>query len=266
MWNFFRDIVGGALAVLVALLPRRVWPRFPALPVRKAAAPSAILTIVLAAIVGLGGFLAFSERISRETATLILKAGEAQLQGKVPNDPAVSVAPIGIAALTPFAFLFTPIGMLAAYMALSGLVRAATCVVDDAIGDPILSGIDALVQRVSGNARQARRRRERERAEGAEAPDRLYPADWARLPDADFVVVASRRKPDWDKGTFVITSDKWYVIGEPFDMQLPDGLRTIYPLKEHTTRDVMRRGVNYELPPLRTRKGIQQGDSGSKGD
>jgi hypothetical protein len=253
MLEFVRDVADGIAAVFAALLPARVWPSLPSLPIRKMAVVSAILTVIASAVVGLGGFLAYSERVGRETAELIVKAAEAQLAGKLPSDAAINAAPLGIAALTPLAFMFTPVGMLATYMALSGLVRAVTCVVDEPMGDPLLSIADGVIQRVSGKARQSRRRRERERAEGAEVPDRLYPADWARLSDADFVIVASRRKPDWDKGTFVITSDKWYVVGEPFDMQLTDGLRTIYPLKEHTTRDVMRRGVQYELPPLRTR-------------
>ena len=253
MFEFLRDSAEGALALVAALLPARLWPSLPSLPIRRMALLSSILTIIASAVVGLGGFLEYGERVGRETAVLILKAGEAQLQGKLPADAAVNVAPIGIAALTPLAFIFTPIGLLATYMALSGLTRAVTCIVDDPMGDPVLSVIDAGLHRASGKAQRARKRRERERAEGAEVPDRLYPADWARLTDADFVVVASRRKPDWDKGTFVITADKWYVVGEPFDLQLSDGLRTIYPLKEHTTRDVMRRGVQYELPPLRTR-------------
>jgi hypothetical protein len=251
--DFFREIAAAVAAVVAAFLPSRVWPNFPSLPVRKAAPISAILTIVAAAVVGVGGFIDYSARISRETAALIIKVSEAQNAGRLPADAAVTVAPLGVAALTPVSFLFTPIGLLAAYLALSGLARVLTAVVDDHMGDPILTAVDAAVQRTSLTARRARARRERERAEGAEVPDRLYPAGWARLTDADFVLVASRRKNDWDKGTFVITSDKWYVVGEPFDMQLADGLRTIYPLKEHTTRDVMRRGVHYELPPLRTR-------------
>jgi hypothetical protein len=253
MLEFLRDVAEGIAAVFAALLPARVWPDLPSLPIRRMAPLSSILTVIASAVVGLGGFLAYSERVGRETAALLMKVGEAQLQGRLPADASVNAAPLGIAALTPLAFAFTPVGMLATYMALSGLVRATTCIVDDPIGDPVLSIVDGAVQRLSGKARRSRQRRARERAEGAEVPDRLYPADWARLTDADFVVVASRRKPDWDKGTFVITSDKWYVVGEPFDLQLADGLRTIYPLKEHTTRDVMRRGVQYELPPLRTR-------------
>ena len=212
---------------------------------------SAALTICAAAVIGLGGFLAYSERVGREAARLILSAGEAQLQGRVPSDPAVNVAPLAVAALTPIAFMLTPPGLLATYLALSGFARVAGWVTDEPFGDPVLTGLDSAGRRVAENTGSARRRRERERAEGVEVRDRLYPAAWAGVRDADYVVVASRRKAEWNAGTFVVTSDKWYVCGTPFDIQLPEGLRTIYPLKEHTTLDVMRRGVPYELPPLR---------------
>jgi hypothetical protein len=245
------SVVYGMVAVVASLLPARHWERFPALPMRKAVLPSAVLTIVAGAVVGLGGFLAYSDRVGRETGALIVKAAEAQLAGKLPNDPNLNAAPIAVAALTPFAFLFTPLGLLATYLIVSGGARALSWVVDEPWGDPILTGIDAIGHRASGRARDSHRRRARERAEGVEVPDRLYPAAWADLTDADLVVVSSRRKPDWDKGTFVITPEQWYVLGEPFDRQLPEGLRTIYPLKELKTNDVMRRGVSYQLPPLR---------------
>ena len=65
------------------------------------------------------------------------------------------------------------------------------------------------------------------------------------------MIVAARRKPDWQKGTFVVTSDGWFTLGEPFDRPTPNGLRTIYPLMLQTTPDVVRKAVTYELPPLR---------------
>jgi hypothetical protein len=37
-------------------------------------------------------------------------------------------------------------------------------------------------------------------------------------------------------------------------MDTPDELRTVYSLKEQTTLDVMRRAVQYELPPLRAQQ------------
>ena len=42
----------------------------------------------------------------------------------------------------------------------------------------------------------------------------------------------------------------WYKLGEPFDIQTPAGLRTAYPLSKMETVEVVRRGIQYELPRL----------------
>lgn len=250
----FDHLVGsacGVLAVFAAYLPSRYWPALAWLPIRNAALPSAILSIVAGAVVGLGGFLTYSERVGRETSALIVKAAEAQLTGRLPHDPSLNIAPVAVAALTPFAFLITPLGLLATYLIVTGFARMITWVVHEPSGDPILTAIDTAIRRASGRARDALERHARESEEGAEEPDRLYVAEWAGVADADLVVVASRRKPEWEAGTFVITPEKWFVLRAPFDLRLPDGLRTIYPLKELTTNDVLRKGVSYELPLLR---------------
>ena len=70
----------------------------------------------------------------------------------------------------------------------------------------------------------------------ADEPDRRYDGEWAGLTGVDFVIVAARRKPGWTKGTWVTTeNDGWFVLGEPFDRPMPNGLRTIYPLTAQTT-------------------------------
>jgi hypothetical protein len=153
--------------------------------------------------------------------------------------------------LSPLAFFVaTPAGWLTIYLGLTAVVRALAAWFDDPVGDPLLTGLDALQARGRAAARARRERVAQERAEGPEQPDRLHPAAWAGVSDAEFVVVSSRRKPDWTKGTFVITSGKWYTLGEPFPLDLPEGMRTIYPLAAQTGGEVLRRGVPYELPPL----------------
>jgi hypothetical protein len=42
-----------------------------------------------------------------------------------------------------------------------------------------------------------------------------------------------------------------FIYLEPFDMQTPAGLRTAYPLKKMDTVEVVRRGIQYDLPRLR---------------
>ncbi len=83
-------------------------------------------------------------------------------------------------------------------------------------------------------------------------------------PEAAFVVVASRVKPGWDEGAFVMAAQAWFRLGRPFDQRYPDGLRRVYPLIVPGAAEVIRRQVAYELPalseryPTRTRAGIQQ--------
>ena len=51
-------------------------------------------------------------------------------------------------------------------------------------------------------------------------------------------------------------------LGEPFDRPMSNGLRTVYPLTLQTTADVLRKGLSYELPPLRpTRQKRTSADS-----
>jgi hypothetical protein len=108
------------------------------------------------------------------------------------------------------------------------------------------------VRRTRRSHLDRRSRAAREELEGADEPDRLYDGHWAGAPDATYVVVAARRKADWTKGTWVITRDGWFTLGEPFDRPMPQGVRTIYPITLQTnTMDVLRKGVSYELPPLR---------------
>jgi hypothetical protein len=246
------DAAAAGAALIASWLPRRYWSTLHVLPIPRAAALSAILTVIASAVIGLGGFLEQGERVQRELGAMIVRVAEGQLKGDVPEDARFNAAPAAIAMLTPLEFaLFTPIGLFSTYLALSGLARGVGCATGEPFGDPLLTAIDSGVCRLIGSTREGHQRRTRLRREGVEVPDRLYTAGWAGLTDADFVVVASRRKPEWDAGTFVITSDKWYTLGAPFELDLPDGLRTIYPLKEQTQNEVMRRSVSYELPPLR---------------
>jgi hypothetical protein len=63
-------------------------------------------------------------------------------------------------------------------------------------------------------------------------------------------VIASRRKPDWDRGTIAVTPDGWYRLADPLDIKLPQGLRTAYPQTKLEPPEVLRRSVRYTLPPL----------------
>lgn len=253
MVEYLTALLRGLAAVPAGLLPRRYWERvLYRLPISRLALVSALLTFLTGGFIGARGFLDYATRAAGAANQAMLEIAARQNAGQLPaGEPITTAAPVAFSILSLVAFaLFTPLGLFATYLTVSGFVRAASSLVDEPFGDPILTGVDALVRRSSARAVAASRRRARARAEGPETPDRLYTGEWAGLSGVDYVVVSSRRKPGWDAGAFVITSDKWYTLGTPFDMRLPEGLRTVYPLTEQRVNEVLRRGVRYELPPL----------------
>jgi hypothetical protein len=256
--RLLRNLLGdlGALARLVAavpagLLPRRRWHAFPALPIDRLSLLSGLATLAAGWAVGIRGFVEFAQAASDGLATATLGAAARVAANPKGGDMVPMLPAMAASALSPLAFLVaTPAGWLATYLVLTGAIRAMGAAFDDPRGDLILTGLDRLWTTSRNRARASSLARTRGRLEGDDVPDLLFRAAWAGLTDADYVVVSSRRKPGWTDGTFVITSDKWYTLGEPFDMRLPQGLRTAYPLVEQKVCEVLRRGVRYELPPL----------------
>ncbi|MDP3716956.1 MAG: hypothetical protein Q8T13_04220 [Acidobacteriota bacterium] len=240
----------GALAV--SLLPRRHWRAFDQLPLHVMAPVAGVLTSVAGAALGIRGFFDYLERMRGSAAGSIIAVAQQQITGGLPETAAVSAVPSTVWMVAPVAFaFFTPLGLFSIYLVGSGLARAVSGWIDEPFGDPILTAIDSLIRRLRGTAVTRTAERERLAAEGADEPDRRYPAAWADLPGADFVIVAARRKAGWTPGTFVITDEGWFTLGQSFDRPTPNGLRTIYPLTVLQTLEVLRKGVPYDMPPLR---------------
>jgi hypothetical protein len=213
-------------AIPAALLPSRFWSRYPALQIERFALASALLTVLLGFAVAIVGYFEF------------LRSGGASVG----------------ALYAPIVFgLTTPTGLLATYLILSGIFRTATSFVGDWYGDPLLTAIVTAATSTRERRRDTAARADRVRREGREVPDRLYSGEWAGQPQAEYVVVASRRKEEWEAGVAVITSDNTYRLGAPFDKETREGLRTIYPLLPYEHGTVIRRSIAYELPPLRER-------------
>lgn len=246
-----RSLFDTVLALPLTLLPRRYWQSFD-LPVLSLVPISGFVMLFAGFAIGIRGYFGYLERL-RDTAGLsILDISQQQVQGTLPETAAVSAAPGAVYALGPVAFaFFSPVGLFATYLVLSSLVRIASSYIDEPLGDPILTGLDAVARQSTGSRRVRSDRAARTALEGKDEPDRLHEGQWAGLTGVDFVVVSARRKPGWDKGTAVITSDGWFTLGEPFDRPTPNGLRTIYPLTRQTAAEVVRRSVSYELPSLR---------------
>jgi hypothetical protein len=241
-------------AMPAALLPKRHWPDLEAhVPVVRAVFASSLATFVLAFVIGVPGFFRHAEGSSRlAIRTMLEETGWRQ-----PSDGAAIPARgagttmWGVAYLSAFSFAFlTPAGWLSMYLAFTGFYRMIGVYTDDLRGDPILGVIDAAWHRATTRRRARGAVTAREALEGDEVADRLVLGRTAGLDAAEFVVIASRRKPGWKKGVFVITPDKWYRIGTPVDRDTPNGLRTLYPLNEIKDQEAFRNGVHYELPPL----------------
>ncbi|MDP2053334.1 MAG: hypothetical protein Q8L75_06850, partial [Acidobacteriota bacterium] len=224
-----RSPLAALAAILVGAVPRRYWAAID-LPLSQFATPGGLVTLVAGCAFGITGYFAHMAQVM-ESAFFV-------------PSPYMMVGYFGY-------LFFTPRGLFSIYLVGSGLARAVSGWIDEPFGDPILTGGDSLVRHLRGTAVTRTTERERLAAEGANEPDRRYPAAWADVPGADFVIVAARRKAGWTPGTFVITDEGWFTLGQSFDRPTPNGLRTIYPLTVLQTLEVLRKGVPYDMPPLR---------------
>jgi hypothetical protein len=225
-----RGLLDLVIALPFAALPKRYWQSFD-LPIPNVAAASSMLTLLLGAALGITGYFAHMKDV--------LAARE------------FTAPPFMLAVFLGYV-LFSPRGLFSLYLVISGLLRAAASSTGEPFGDPMLTGIDTLARRMSTTHEHRSIAVARRKLEKIDEPDRRYDGEWAGLTGVDFVIVAARRKPGWTKGTWVITEDGWFVLGEPFDRPLPNGLRTVYPLTAQTTLEAVRKSVNYQLPPLRS--------------
>jgi hypothetical protein len=232
-----------AAAMLLVLLPHRLWSRAPHwLPLRSAAFFSGVATVLLAAAIGIPGFL------DHAAATTSL-ANDAMIQGEMRRMTDYNRGMVqGFAGLSIFTFLLTPTGLLTLYLAASGAVRAAAGWFDDPIGDPLLTGADAVLFAATGRRRETSERRSREALEGPEVGDRAVSGSAAGVPGCDLVIVSSRRKPGWERGVVLFTQEACYRIGEPVERTVAGRLRTLYPLHEHRDLEAIRKSFHYDLP------------------
>lgn len=210
-------VVRFPLGVLAGLLPRRLWPRLND-TVYVSPGCSIALTFVLVFVLKL--------------------LGVANLAGG---------GYAGMARL-PIALFAGSTGILESYLLISGALRLAQFAIGDSRGDPMLELLDRVRLRARARRLEVRAALAREALEGPEVPDRVVSGAGAGLPDAEWVVVSSRRKPEWTTGTVVMTSEKWYRLQEPVERQLPGGLRTLYPMSEVSALEAVRRSVRYEFP------------------
>jgi hypothetical protein len=247
--EWLSTLLAFAGAMVASLLPHRHWNRMPAaFPMVPGAFASGVLTLFAGAAIGIPGFL-------RHAAGTVSMANEAMLAAVFRNiDAGFNRGMVqGFSGLSIFTFLLlTPTGWVTIYLAATGAVRMGAAWFDDPVGDPILTAADEIVWRTRRRQRAARDRRNRERLEGPEIPDRVVRGASAGMPGCDLVVVAARRKPGWERGVVVLTAAASYRIGEPTERTIAGRLRTLYPLTEHRDLEAIRKSVRYELPAFRS--------------
>ena len=196
-------------------------------------------------MVGGVGFLGYAARVASQNNDLMLEA--ARRGGDV-----TTAMPVSATMLSSLVFaLGTPLGLLATYLTVTGLVRAVAAAAGERRGDPLIALVAFAWRRLAGSWAFRRETSEREALEGPEVPDRVVVPARFDIANADLVVVASRRKPDWTPGTVLDCGDRWFRVGAPVERTLAVGLRTLYPLVEVPETEVFRRVLPYELPPLR---------------
>ncbi len=234
------------VGVFRCFLPVRYWQEM-----RRGAYLSILLTAALGVRIGYAGFFERAARAGQEGAALALKVGApggmSGVNGMSQTD-AVAAALMGN-ALTPLAFfLFTPLGWLADYLVISAVFRGFTLAVDNPWGDPLLTLIDRLVRGKRAESLAKRQADARELAEGPEVPDQILECRKFAGKEADYVVVASRRKEGWTPLTTMVADSVRLRVGDPLERAVDGRLRTCYPLKVIRDLQVDRRIVHYEWP------------------
>jgi hypothetical protein len=261
MMQSVREFPGAVLSlaawtagVAAATLPKRWWPTLdPYVPATGSASVAAILTIFTAGIIGIPGFISYSTEQVALNNQAILAAAEDQASrpasAESASDGDWGRMIVGVSSLSLFTFIFlTPAGWASTYLGISGTWRGIASAVDDSFGDPILTGLDALILGGVRRTRSTIVRRRRESLEGPPVPDLVLRASHIGVTGAELVIVSARRKPLWDEGTVVNTGDRWLRVSSVEDRTIGGWLRTLYGLTEHRDSEVLRRRVDYKMP------------------
>jgi len=201
---------------------------------------SAAATVGAGVLIGFDGFLRYAARVGETMAPLAHETAGGPF----------SIG-MGVSALSlPTFALLTPLGLFSSYLFVSGIVRAAMVAAGSPGGDPILTLADGVIGPMVRERARERAVAERAALEGPEVADVLALGADLGFPDAEWVVIASRLKPGWECGVFVVTTDRWWRIGAACDRRLAGGLRALYPLHAVAAAEVIRRSVYYDHPQL----------------
>jgi hypothetical protein len=210
---------------------------------------AAIVTLLAGVTIGAIGFLRLAQQAASANNALMLEIAGRQGSGAMGGQDITGAAPVALTMLSAITFAIgTPLGWLATYLVLTGLVRGLAAAVGERRGDPVVGLMRRLIERWRLRRREAKTQAAYEALAGPEVADRVVAAERFGIAGAALVVVASRPKPDWTPGTVLDCGDRWLAVGEAIQRSLPVGLRTLYPLVDMPASSVFRRIVRYELP------------------
>ena len=111
-----------------------------------------------------------------------------------------------------------------------------------------LAGNGALPRRRRSGTQAAREAAELLNAYGPFVPDQILECRKFAGKEADFVIVASRRKEGWTRATTVVVSSTRLRIGDPLERPIDGFLRACYPLTVIRDIQVDPRIVHDEWP------------------
>lgn len=210
---------------------------------------AAVVTLLSGVVVGEIGFLRFARQVASANNELMLEIAARQSSGALGGEAITGAAPVALSMLSAITFaVATPLGWLASYLIVTGLVRSVAAAVGERRGDPIVALAASILR-----TRRIRRAASREilahdALAGPAVADRVVSPARVGIEGADLVVVASRPKPDWTPGTVLDCGGRWLSVGPAEQRSLAVGLRTLYPLSHLPDATVLRRVIRYELP------------------
>ena len=145
---------------------------------------------------------------------------------------------LALVALGPFAYLFSPLGLLLEYVIVTGVFRLAALVASGRpVGDPLVSGFAWLIRAV----RSKRVERQRLRELGPERPDRIIEHEKEGL-----LVLCSREKAEWDERVTIQFGERFYRLAHREERPYGKWTAIAYVLRPTQPGEVIRGLVRLE--------------------
>ena len=232
--SVIRSAVFVFLSLIAAVLPagdRRRLSRRYSLGLNGASLFVGATQVMVGGAVWAYGFLIYGGRISNlQTAAAGMNV-----------EPSESLPTLMFAGpLTFIAYLLTPVGLLLAYITLTGVMRLVVLgTVREPLGDPLL----VLVLWGGRSFRRGSVRQAQLARLGPERPDRIKEEG-----ALDLVVLSCREKPEWNKRVTIQIGSRFYRLRGVGERQDGAQRAITYHLREADPGEVVRGLVRYDGP------------------